>query len=200
MKLSHETYPILKWEIVKLGIAASTESPSLSQEITPSGVLLSLPLSLHIYASSFEWQATSATQMQKLGTFSSSLLHQPLPPLSPQPHLITSSFQVYFLNAPSLHLHCHLPRSHCHRHSPKFLQQQTNLSLCLRPPPPTCSPVCSQRNLLKCMPLLKTLHFPLASGPSLNTYTEVFHFSPLCLCVWSSLSWEWVEQFLPHLA
>lgn len=92
MKLSHETYPILKWEIVKLGIAASTVSPSLSQEIIPSGVLLSLPLSLHICASSFEWQASSATQMQKSGTFSPSLLHRPLRPPSPQPHRITSSF------------------------------------------------------------------------------------------------------------
>lgn len=110
----------------------------------------SFPPSLLSYLClSFEWQATLATQMQKSGTFSPSLLHQPLPPLSPQPHLITSSFQVYFLNTPSLHLHCHLPRSHCHRHSPKFLQQQPNLSLCLKPPCPTCSPVCSQRNLLK---------------------------------------------------
>lgn len=64
----------------------------------------SFPPSLPSYLClSFEWQATSATQMQKSGAFSPSLLHQPFPPLSPQPHLITSSFQVYFLNTPSLH-------------------------------------------------------------------------------------------------
>jgi hypothetical protein len=40
MKLYLETYPVLKWEIVKLGIAASIVSLSVSQEIILSGFLL----------------------------------------------------------------------------------------------------------------------------------------------------------------
>ena len=43
MKLFLETHPILKWEIVKLGIAESTVSFSISQEIIPSGFPLPLP-------------------------------------------------------------------------------------------------------------------------------------------------------------
>lgn len=51
MKLFLETYPILRWEIVKLAIADSTVSLPISQEIIPAGFPLPLPFALQIYAS-----------------------------------------------------------------------------------------------------------------------------------------------------
>lgn len=127
--------------------------------------------------------------MQKSGTFSPLLHHHPFHPT----WSTTGALSLTSLNPPSS--------------SPtasslvdtvvitQFLQQQPNLSLCLRlSPPPICSSVCSQWNFLKYMPWLKTLHFPSPSGPSLNRYPEasllipvslhlVFSLLGVCVCV-----------------
>lgn len=163
MKLFLETDPILKWEIVKLGIAESTVSFfSFSRNYT---IWFSPPPtpSLHISASPSEWQATPASLMRKSGIFSTpSSSH----PSSPQPHPV-GSFLFCLLNTSFLHPYRPFPGSH---HSPTFCKSsQISLSAFRLPPTPLISsPVCSQGNLLKFMPLLKPLPFPLPSGPGLD--------------------------------
>lgn len=78
MKLFLETDPILKWEIVKLGIAESTVSFfSFSRNYT---IWFSPPPtpSLHISASPSEWQATPASLMLEVWNILHSLFFTPL--------------------------------------------------------------------------------------------------------------------------
>lgn len=118
--------------------------------------------SLQISASLSEWQATPASLMWKSGTFSTPSSSQPrLTPATPSWFLPVLPPEYLFPPPPQPSL---VPITHLHSATAaRFLCLPSDC-----PTPPISSRVCSQGNLLKCMPLLKPLPFPLPSGPGLD--------------------------------
>lgn len=169
MKLYLETYPILKWEIVKLGIAKITVSLSVSQEIIPSGFPLSVPAPFHSPLGGRQpWPLRGRSWKHSL------LCLLPSPPTNPatsnqSPVPFTSTSWIHLLS-----ILFHTATSLVHTVIITHLNFCNNSHIYLsafRVPPLQSVLQSVVKNLLKCIPLLET-HFPLPLGPSLNLYIQ----------------------------
>lgn len=133
--------------------------------------------------------------MQKSGTFSPSHLHQPpgspaTPCQSPVPF---SSPGIRFLSTTAATSLVHIVTiSHLN-----VCNQWPHLSLCLQtsfPAAPTnlfSSLQLKEPSKMRAFIQNPSRPVALRTKPK-HTHTEILPSSPLCLCTWSSLHWEWV--------